>query len=158
MATNGKRNRQAGHKFELTCVNAFKDAGFNDVVSSRSSNRNRDAQKIDLVNRDEVKSGRLPWAVQCKNVKGHLRYGAVLSELPDEEGITKVILHNQTEKVNDRFITRDRFAIMYMEDFMAIVKRLKIYEQQNDGRKLVPDPPRGDGEALLPKAKGRAKA
>lgn len=129
MATNGKRNRQAGHKFELECVKAFKEAGFEDVVSSRSSNRSRDAQKIDLVNRDEIVSGRLPWAVQCKNVKGTLKYPIVISELPKEPNIIRVVLHNQTEKVNNRFITRDKFAIMYMEDFMEIVKRLREYEQ-----------------------------
>jgi Restriction endonuclease len=156
--TSGKRNRQAGHKFELVCVSAFKEAGFSDVVSSRSSNRNRDAQKIDLVNRDEIKSGRLPWAVQCKNVKGHLRYAAVLSELPDEEGITKVVLHNQTEKVGDRFVTRDRFAILYMEDFMAIVRRLKEYEQTATGGQLVSNPGTGNEQTILPPSKGRAKA
>lgn len=128
MATNGKRNRQAGHKFELDCIKAFKEAGFEDCVSSRSSNRNRDALKIDLVNRDEIASGRMPWAIQCKNVKGHLKYAAVIGELPKEPNVTRVVLHNQTEKVGTRFITRDRFAIMYMDDFMEIVKKLKEYE------------------------------
>lgn len=128
MPTNGKRNRAAGHKFELDCVKAFKDAGFDDCVSSRSSNRNRDALKIDLVNRDEIASGRMPWAIQCKNVKGHIKYASVISELPIEQDVTRVVLHNQTEKVNNRFITRDRFAIMYMDDFMKIVKTLKKHE------------------------------
>jgi len=148
--TNGKRNRQAGHRFELFCVNAFKQAGFNDVVSSRSSNRSRDAQKIDLVNRDEINSGRLPWAVQCKNVAGTLKYPAVLAELPNEPGITKVILHNQTQKVGNRFITRDRFAIMYMNDFMAIVKKLREYEQRDVRRVVVQSTGTGNESRTVP--------
>lgn len=132
MPTNGKRNRAAGHKFELDCVKALREAGFPDCVSSRSSNRNRDAQKIDLVNQDEIKSGRLPWAIQCKNVVGHLKYGQVLAEMPLEANITRVVLHNQTKKVGTRFITTDRFAIMYMEDFLHIMKQLN---EQNSVRK-----------------------
>jgi len=129
MATNGKRNRQAGHKFELECVKAFREAGYPECVSSRSSNRSRDALKIDLVNRDEITSGRMPWAVQCKNIKGHIKYASIISELPKEHNVKRVILHNQTEKVGTRFITRDKFAIMYMEDFMEIVKQLRDNEQ-----------------------------
>lgn len=133
--TNGKRNRQAGHKFELDCVKAFKKAGFNDCVSSRSSNRNRDAQKIDLVNRDEILSGRLPWAVQCKNIKGHVKYASIINELPKEDNVVRVVLHNQTEKINNRFITRDRFAILYMEDFMEMVRKLKEYD--TNGKRIM---------------------
>jgi len=143
LKTNGKRNRTAGHNFERICVNAFKEAGFLDCVSSRSSNRNRDAQKIDLVNQDEIKSGRLPWAVQCKNVVGHkLKYAALLAEMPKEPGIIKVVLHNQTEKVNERFVTRDRFAILYMNDFMAMVKKIREYESTN-ARAVVATPGTG---------------
>ena len=130
---NGKRNRTAGSNFERACVKLFKDAGFTDCVTSRSSNRNRDAQKIDLVNRDEIAHGRLPWSVQCKNMKGHIPYGKILSEMPKEQRIVKVILHNQTEKVNNRFVTRGQFAILEMSDFMAIVKKLKDYESAAAG-------------------------
>ena len=126
--TNGKRNRACGHKFELDCVKIFKEIGYTDTVSSRSSNRNRDAQKIDLVNKDEIVSGRLPWAVQCKNTVSHLSYGQVLSEMPKEPNVTRVIFHNQTKKVGTRFITTDRFAILYLEDFIEIMKKLKALE------------------------------
>lgn len=133
--TNGKRNRAAGHKFELECVKILREIGFIDCVSSRSSNRNRDAQKIDLVNKDEIVNGRLPWAVQCKNVKGHLKYASILAEMPKESGITKVIFHNQTEKVKDRFITKDKFAILYLSDFIEIMKHLK--NEQSITRRMV---------------------
>jgi hypothetical protein len=123
---SGKRNRAAGHKFERECVKLLREIGFTDVVSSRSANRARDAQKIDLVNQDEIKSGRLPWAIQCKNVKGHLKYAPVLAEMPDETNITKVVFHNQTEKVKDRFVTKNQFAILYLPDFIHIMHRLKL--------------------------------
>lgn len=125
---SGKRNRAAGFKFERECVKILREIGFVDCVSSRSANRARDAQKIDLVNQDEIKSGRLPWAIQCKNVKGHLKYAPVLAEMPDETNITKVIFHNQTEKVKDRFVTKNQFAILYLPDFVKLMKILKQHE------------------------------
>jgi len=126
--TNGKRNRASGHKFERDCANEFRKVGFVNCVTSRSANRARDNQGIDLVNQDEILHGRLPWSVQCKNVKGHLTYGKILSEMPKEANIVNVILHNQTEKVNSRFITKDKFAILYMTDFMKMVNKLRKYE------------------------------
>lgn len=128
--TNGKRNRAAGHNFELLCARLFREVGYPDVVTSRSSNRNRDALKIDLVNRDEVASGRLVWAVQCKNVKGHVKYGQLLEEMPTEVGIKKVVLHKSTKKVNNRFVEQGKYAILYLDDFMDMVKRLKEYESR----------------------------
>lgn len=131
MPTNGRRNRSAGHNFELQCAKQFREIGYPDVVTSRSSNRNRDSLKIDLVNRDEVKSGRLSWAVQCKNVKGHVKYDQLLEEMPDEEGIKKVVLHKSTRRIGTRFIEQGKYAILYLDDFMDMVKRLREYEEKN---------------------------
>lgn len=127
--TNGKRNRNAGHSFELEMADALRKAGFPNVVTSRSENRSRDAQKIDLVNKDEAKNGRLPYNVQCKNSVGKLSYQKLLSELPKNEGIINVLLHKQTEKATTRFITRDKFAILYLNDFFKMVELLDKYKK-----------------------------
>jgi len=119
------RNRVAGHNFERQCINILKSIGYTDAASSRSSNRNRDALKIDIVNKDEIVNGRLPWAIQCKNVVNHLKYAKVIAEMPKEPNVTRVVFHNQTEKVGERFITRDQFAILYLDDFIEIMKKLK---------------------------------
>ncbi len=126
---NGKRNRAAGHSYELEIAEAFRQAGFVHVVTSRSESRNRDAQKIDLVNRNEVKVGRLPYNIQCKNCVGKLPYQKLLAEIPKEKGIINVVLHKQTMKVNTRFITRDKFALLYQTDFLTMVSTLNKYKK-----------------------------
>jgi len=126
--TNGSRNRSAGHNWEREVVAALKQLGFNHVSTSRNESRLRDAQKIDIVNINELKNGRLPYNIQAKCVVGHLKYGLVLSELPKEDDITNVILHKQTIKRGSRFITSDKFAILYMDDFFKMVKKIKDYE------------------------------
>lgn len=129
MTTNGKRNRNAGHSFELEMADAFRKAGFPHVVTSRSENRHRDAQKIDLVNKDELENGRLPYNIQCKNSVGKLSYQKLLSQLPKNEGIVNVLVHKQTEKAVTRFITRDKFAILYLADFLTMVELLDKYKK-----------------------------
>jgi hypothetical protein len=128
MATNGKRNRAAGHSYELEIATAFRAAGHSHVVTSRSESRSRDNMKIDLINKNEGKVGRLPYNVQCKNVAGKLQYHKVLGELPKDPGVTNVVLHKQTQWVGTRFVVRDKFAIMYQEDFFELVKELKALQ------------------------------
>lgn len=128
--TPGKRNRSAGGNWERELAQKFRELGFPHVITTRLGSRLRDSQKIDLMNSDEDKNGRLPYNVQAKNVKGHLAYGRVLSELPKESGVTNVVLHKQTAKVNNRFICQDRFAILYLKDFLKLVEKLKQYEEE----------------------------
>lgn len=121
--TPGKRNKSAGSGWERELAIKFRELGFPHVITTRQGSRLRDSQKIDLMNSDESKYGRLPYNVQAKNVKGHLAYGKVISELPKEPGIINVILHKQTAKRNNRFIEVDRFAILYMDDFLNLIKQ-----------------------------------
>lgn len=129
MKTNGKRNRSAGNGWERELAELFRSLGFTDVVTSRAESRARDAQKVDLMNKDERNNGRLPYNVQAKNTTNHLKYGKVLSEMPNTPNVVNVILHKQTEKTGNRFICKDKFAILKMEDFITIVKKLKEYEE-----------------------------
>ncbi|MCU0322686.1 MAG: hypothetical protein MUE72_09735 [Chitinophagaceae bacterium] len=131
MRTRGKRNRSAGSNWERELAKLFRDIGYLHVVTTRSESRSRDAQKIDLINKDEGVNGRLPFNIQAKNVVGHLKYGKVLAEMPKDDNMN-VVLHKQTYKKGDRFIESDRFAIMYMEDFIKLIVKLLKNEHRNN--------------------------
>lgn len=123
MATYGKRNRTAGHKWERTCAKLFVEIGYPHVVTSRSENRKRDADKIDLMNTDEHENGIFPYSVQCKTTSTTAPYPKLLSEMKDLEGAMKVVLHKQTKKSDKGiFLESGRFACMYMDDFMKMVE------------------------------------
>lgn len=147
--TPGKRNKSAGSGWERVLAQKFRDIGFPHVITTRQGSRLRDSQKIDLMNSDEDKHGRLEYNVQAKNTVGHLSYAKVISELPQEKGIINVILHKQTEKVNNRFVVRDTFAILYLEDFLKMVEKLKEYECSTPRRGVVSISERGDRQTLL---------
>ena len=119
----GKRNRQAGHKFELDVRNMLIEAGYPHVVSSRSASRLRDAQKIDLVNADEFTQGRLPFNIQCKNTCGGVNYHKLLDELP-KDGQMNVIAHNRTVKTaGGKFVTKGQYAILPLEAFIKLINK-----------------------------------
>lgn len=131
--TRGKhRNRKAGHGYELTCKNLLIEAGFPYVVSTRSESRSRDADGIDLINKDESTHGRLPYNIQCKNYATHLKYHEVLKRIPKLPGIINVIFHKFTSnkgKTNKagQFVTQGYYAILHKEDFIQIMKdRLEL--------------------------------
>lgn len=124
------RNRNAGHAYELECVENFKLAGYPDVVTSRSENRARDAEKVDIVNHDELKTGRLPFNVQCKTTVSTLSYEKYLNEIELIEGITNVVLHKKTKKSEKgRFIAKQRYAFMHEQDFFTLVKERNMYKE-----------------------------
>lgn len=121
--TNGKRNRAAGHGYERAVVKLFQEIGFKDVVTSRSGNRLRDKEKVDLVNSDELLHGRFPYNVQCKCTVKALAYPALLKQLPKVPGIINVILHKQTKRSGTRFMSAQSYAILYQEDFIKLLKQ-----------------------------------
>jgi hypothetical protein len=123
--TNGKRNRAAGHNFELKTVSAFKELGFEHVCSTRSESRSRDNQKIDIMHKDEGTNGRFPYNVQCKNTVGPLKYAKVLSELPKDTAHINVVFHNQTRRAGTNFITVGKYAFLEMQDFLGMVRTIK---------------------------------
>ncbi len=121
--TNGKRNRSAGGNWERKLAEIFRNIGFPHVVTTRSESRSRDNQKIDLINKDEAKNGRFQYDVQAKSVTGHLRYAKVMAEMENHPGCIPVIIHRQTEKVNNRFVVRNEFAIVHLSDFLTLVQQ-----------------------------------
>ena len=129
------RNRTAGHNLELEIVNAFKKCGFPHAATSRSENRTRDAEKVDIINHNEFRNGRLPYNIQCKNTSGPIPYQKLLEEIESIEGITNVVIHKKTEKVGTKFMPRGKFAYLHLKDFLQMVetieKQKKIIEAFN---------------------------
>jgi hypothetical protein len=130
------RNRQAGHKYELDIAKAMRKAGFEHVVSSRSANRARDAQKIDLVNEDEGAQGRLPYNIQCKTICGSFNYAKILEEIPQVPDTINVVLRKATLKsTGGKFITKGKYAFLSQDDFLSMVSelhRLKTQYESNN--------------------------
>lgn len=125
----GKRNRTAGHSWERDVANTLRKIGFTHAVTSRSESRSRDDQKVDIINKDEATNGRLPYNIQAKCVKGHLKYAALLSELPKTPNVTNVVFHKQTTKSeNGRFMETGKFVILNMDDFLEMMKKVRKYE------------------------------
>lgn len=123
MATNGKRNRTAGHNFERELAEFFRGLGFSHVVTARSESKSRDDDKIDLMNTQEGKNGRFVFNVQAKNTTGHVKYAKLLAEMPNEDGVINIVMHKQTEKNSSgRFIQKGKYVIMSVEDFEKMIK------------------------------------
>lgn len=118
MATNNSRQR--GHSWELACIKLLKAIGWTHLVSTRSESRNRDNQKIDIMNANEDKNGRIPINVQAKNYSTRLDYPKVLGEMPQDGDQINVIFHKYTEKAGKNFMTKGTYAILELDDFIKI--------------------------------------
>ena len=115
------RNRTAGNGWELSCIKLLKSI-FPHIVSSRSSNRKMDALKVDIVNEDEIKQGRLPFNFQCKNLAKSCNYYKTLSDMPDFGD--NIILHKFTSKKDGgvNFTEKGQYAIMNIDTLLKILK------------------------------------
>lgn len=127
------RNRTVGHEYERELAKLFKEAGFENVATSRYANRSRDDQKIDLTNLDESEFGRLPYNVQAKCMVGVVPYQNFLNEIPLTEGLINVVLHKKTIKssTGKTFKTKERYAFMYQHDFFKMVKEIEDLKAEN---------------------------
>jgi len=131
--TGKSRNRNAGLNFERETVDNFKKIGYPHTVSSRSENRTRDGEKVDLCNHNELKNGRLPFNVQCKTTSGNLAYEKVLGEIELIEGITNVVLNKKTKKSEKgRFICKERYAFLYERDFFQLIEERNYWKNMAD--------------------------
>jgi len=124
------RNRDAGHNFERDMVLRLKESGiFPHAVTARAESRNRDNQKVDLMNQDEGIHGRMPYDFQCKTLSTSINYPKLISELPSISGIMPVILHKQTQKsAGGKFMTKGTFAAMKLDDWFQMMKYRKGFE------------------------------
>jgi len=137
-----RNNRTAGHGYELEVVTLLRESGcFPHIATSRSQNRQRDGEKVDLVNANEVEVGRLEYNIQCKNSQDRPNYHDLLESMPQLEGIINVVLHKYTRKggKTGRFITLGRYATMKQEDFLQLMRFRKGYELLRTALDLLPN-------------------
>lgn len=118
-----RNNRTAGHAWERKCVKLMKECGFDKVVTSRSESRATDNKKIDIMNEDPWTNGKLPISIQAKNYSKRIKYDELLKEIDTTE--IPVIFHKYTQKATTKFVTKGKYAILNLEDFLTLIKKLK---------------------------------
>lgn len=127
MASN--RNRTEGHRYEIEEARLLRESGlFPHVVTTRSENRTRDGQKVDLINKDEITTGRIEYNFQCKSSAQLIPYPQLLSEMPQVDGIMNVVLNKQTKRAGTRFRERGRYVIINRDDFQSMMKYRRGFE------------------------------
>lgn len=127
----GKRNKSAGHAWELKIVKRLKEIGYLDVASSRAVSRLRDAQKVDVCNKDESVSGRLPYNIQAKTYSKNVPYPKILAEMPVGKE-TNVIFLRQTERSGTRFIASGTYAILPLDSFYEMMQKIMNLEKEHE--------------------------
>ena len=132
--TNGKRNKSAGSNYERETVKRLKDIGYTGVGTSRNNSRSRDAQKVDIVNCDESKDGRLPYNIQNKTLSKPAPYAKLLAEMPQDGSEINIIFHKQTKKnAAGRFMKVGEYAILKADDMYNMMQRLLELEDEVKG-------------------------
>lgn len=135
------RARSVGHTWERDCGNILKEIGFEHICTTRAESRSRDNQKIDLMNKDEHKHGRLPYNIQCKKlvmaIKGKnftypdFAYPDLLNSMPQGEPEINVIFHEMTEKrANGKFYAVGQYAHLKLYDFIMMMKQIKDLQSE----------------------------
>lgn len=124
MATNGKRNRSAGHNFEKDEVKRHSKY-FTNIGTTRLYNRSRDACGIDICSADELIHGRLPLDISCKSSTSasvpYIKFLEKMNTPPDRIG---VVLHRRTQKATTNFITKGEYAIMTLSDYEKFLQHM----------------------------------
>lgn len=126
----GKRNKNAGYVFEVEVKSLVEALGFPHVTLSRMESIARDRQKIDLMNKEEGKHGRIPWNFQCKNIASgsKLNFQKILDEMPKGEGVN-ILAYNHTVKqyngANLRFLTKGQYAISTLSDQFKLLQEIQ---------------------------------
>lgn len=116
-----KRNRIAGHNYERKIAQEYRDAGFEDTITSRLGSLLHDSAKIDLT--------RLPFFPQCKYGYKSMSVNNYIQLFNDmdmhiknkkiTENFPKVIHHRRSAKKNEDLV------IMTRQDFFNLIKNTK---------------------------------
>lgn len=120
----GKRNRAAGHSWELAVVKKLKSIGFPHVATSRAVSKLRDAQKVDICNTDESLYGRLKYNIQAKTYASSIGYAKLLASMPIGKEVNVIFL-KQTALDKKRFMETGTFAILHLNDFYDLIEALQ---------------------------------
>ena len=129
MATNGKRNKRAGHSYEQATVRLLVSRGiYPHAVTARSANRRKDSQKIDIVNISELEHGEMSDSIQTKNCCGTINYLEILKSMPRKKGIRNVVFHKRTRRAEQLFVPVGEFAFTSAEDYVELMAYWRAFE------------------------------
>ncbi len=93
--------KQKGNSYELAIIKKFKDAGWENAVSSRSESRRLDDAGVDIVNT-------APFSVQCKATERAPNYHEVLKRMPNDQNIN-LIFHKRNRQGSVVSMSEDDF-------------------------------------------------
>lgn len=128
-ASVGKRNLIAGHLFEHKIADALNEYQlFPPLGISSELRKDLDKRKIDICTID--KKDFFEYNIQSKTSTRKLPYPKLLDDLKEfSKGRVPVVLHNYTiRNEKGRFMPRQQYAILFMDDFFNIIAELKRYK------------------------------
>lgn len=118
-----KNNKRRGSTWERSCVNYLKDIGYEECVTCRAESKSRDDMGVDICNL----SG---WNVQAKTLHTPVHPENILPNMPEEDNVN-VIFYRKTKKAGKRFVKQGEYAILDLQDFLNIMKKIKDYEDRS---------------------------
>lgn len=131
--TNGKRNRAAGHSWELDVVRLLRERGiYPKAITTRNGSRALDALGIDAMNQDEPKNGVMEDTIQCKTTIGGVNYHTLISAMLKSGRTHPAIFHRRTERVTEtRINVLGHYVTSQVETYLELmacrqaIKRIK---------------------------------
>ena len=113
----GKRNREAGHRYERKWAKEFRDLGFTYCKTSRQASRLLDDCGVDLAF--------IPFLFQCKNVKANINYGKLITDI---ETKTKANFPPNSPELRYPVVVahkkEDELIVMRADYFVALLKKV----------------------------------
>lgn len=124
---SSSRNRSEGHRWERLIVQMLCNSGvYPHAVTCRSTNRARDAQGIDICNKDESIHGRMQDDIQVKTTVDTPAFAELLATIRESDPMgsrTPVVFWRKTGKsAQGKFMVKGHFAITYIEDYLKLLK------------------------------------
>ena len=111
------KSRDKGHNYERKIRKEFQELGFENCQTSRYASREKDDQKVDLVNTR-------PFNIQCKAVETGINYHDLLNEMPKDSNIN-CVFHKRSRKET---------VTMSKKDFYKLID--KLFNKQNNYKQL----------------------
>jgi hypothetical protein len=126
--TNGRANRERGHRLERN-VAAFFRLFLPNVVTSRQASRLRDSQGIDLCHTEELKFGQMPVTVQCKACCDVPPFVALLERIKEHplpivwwQKVTMLKISKKNTNGASRGAVGDEYVIMNANTFKTLLE------------------------------------
>jgi hypothetical protein len=120
--SNGKRNREVGHRYERKWAKIFRQLGYSYCKTSRQASRLLDDCGVDLAF--------IPYLFQCKHVASGINYSKLIKDIETnvqehlppsspEQKYPVVVAHRRGKKPEEELI------VMKAIDFIELLKHAK---------------------------------